>query len=167
MERLKGKFTQRWLSDSDLYYCPIFERLFYAQYHYLKRKGVELKPEHLHRLGDEEALTEAEAEAEAEGNDYRALFTIEGGLDEFHHLADSIDALNRGFITLLEAPRSEPLAAMPLVRLQLDNLTYLAAELKYPFRVLYRVFNTQRTRSGSSACPRMCGSAGRGERARR
>lgn len=30
---------------------------------------------------------------------------------------------------------------MPLIRLQLDNLTYLAAELKHPFRVLYKVFS--------------------------
>ena len=30
---------------------------------------------------------------------------------------------------------------MPLIRLQLENLTFLKAELMYPFRILYRVFN--------------------------
>lgn len=38
-EKLKGKFTQRWLSKSDEYYSPIFARLFYAQYSYLEKKG--------------------------------------------------------------------------------------------------------------------------------
>lgn len=37
--KLKGKFTQRWLSKSDEYYSPIFARLFYAQYSYLEKKG--------------------------------------------------------------------------------------------------------------------------------
>lgn len=30
--KLKGKFTQWWLSRSDEYYSPIFSRLFYAQF---------------------------------------------------------------------------------------------------------------------------------------
>ena len=42
MEWLKGKFTQRCLVDSDLYYNPIFERLFYAQYSYLEKKGYSI-----------------------------------------------------------------------------------------------------------------------------
>ncbi len=44
-EKLKGKFTQRWLSKSDEYYSPIFARLFYAQYSYLEKKGYAISLE--------------------------------------------------------------------------------------------------------------------------
>ena len=71
-------------------------------------------------------------------NEYRGMGYLEIGLGDFYEISTSINALNRGFIKLLEA--AEPLAAMPLIRLQLDNLTYLASELKHTFRVLYEVF---------------------------
>lgn len=64
---------------------------------------------------------------------------IQVRLGDFNEIETSINALNRGFIKLLEA--AEPLAAMPLIRLQLENLTFLKAEPMNPFRVLYRVFN--------------------------
>lgn len=38
-QKLKGRFTQRWLANSDEYYYSIFVRLFYAQYSYLEKKG--------------------------------------------------------------------------------------------------------------------------------
>lgn len=47
LEKLKGKFTQRWLSRSDEFYSPIFARLFYAQFHYLDRKGYTSPPDFL------------------------------------------------------------------------------------------------------------------------
>lgn len=47
LEKLKGKFTQRWLSRSDEFYSPIFARLFYAQFHYLDRKGYTSSPDFL------------------------------------------------------------------------------------------------------------------------
>lgn len=156
--KLQGKFTQRWLSRSDEYYSPIFTRLFYAQFAYLDRKGYTIPLDFLKAVNEAEekglnfdeieGLTELTApivesiRAKGEAfdlNELRAMFFIQIGLGDFVEISTSINALNRGFITLLEA--NEPLAAMPLIRLQLENLTYLAAELKYPFRVLYRVFN--------------------------
>ena len=148
MERLKGKFTQRWLSRSDEYYSPIFARLFYAQYSYLEKKGYAITlevntPEQI-EAGDVTITKEKiQAVVESRGysfdeNENRGMRYLEIGLGDFYEIQTSINALNRGFIQLLEA--TEPLAAMPLIRLQLDNLTYLAAELKYPFRVLYKVF---------------------------
>lgn len=134
MVRLKGKFTQRWLSASEEYYYPLWSRLFYAQFHYLQNKGIEVDVEDYADDSFEEALVKLEAK----GGEYRAMYFLQFGLDDVIDIASSIDSLNRGFIKLLEA--AEPLAAMALVRLQLDNLTYLAAELKYPFRILYKVF---------------------------
>ena len=156
--KLKGKFTQRWLSRSDEFYSPIFARLFYAQSHYLDRKGYTLPPDFLTAVINAEKerkdLDEVEGLAEAAApiaeslktkgeafdlNELRAMFMIQIGLGDFNEIETSINALNRGFIKLLEA--AEPLAAMPLIRLQLENLTFLKAELMNPFRVLYRVFN--------------------------
>lgn len=147
-EKLKGKFTQRWLSRSDEFYSPIFARLFYAQYCYLEKKGYAITlevntPEQI-EAGDVTITKEKiKAVVESRGysfneNEYRGMGYLEIGLGDFYEISTSINALNRGFIKLLEA--AEPLAAMPLIRLQLDNLTYLAAELKHPFRVLYKVF---------------------------
>lgn len=156
--KLKGKFTQRWLSRSDEYYSPIFCRLFYAQCSYLDKKGYCFPSELLTAIFN--AAKEGEALEDIEGideliaplkdsikakgeafdmNEFRAMVMIQLGLGDFVEIETSINALNRGFIKLLEA--AEPLAAMPLIRLQLENLTFLKAELMYPFRVLYRVFN--------------------------
>lgn len=57
--KLKGKFTQWWLSRSDEYYSPIFSRLFYAQFNYIDKKGYTLPSE----------LTAAIYDAEKEGKD--------------------------------------------------------------------------------------------------
>ena len=158
MEKLKGKFTQRWLSRSDEYYIPIFSRLFYAQFNYLDKKGYTLPSELITAIYDaekegkvlediegiEELIAPLKESITAKGNAFdlnelRSMVMIQLGLGDFIEIDTSINALNRGFIKLLEA--AEPLAAMPLIRLQLENLTFLKAELMYPFRVLYRVFN--------------------------
>ena len=47
--KLKGKFTQRWLAASDEYYSPIFSRLHYAQYNFLK-KNPPMTDDVLHHL---------------------------------------------------------------------------------------------------------------------
>lgn len=152
-EKLKGKFTQRWLSNSSEYYLPIFVRLYNAQFNYLDRKGYTIPLEALQQLeavdenGRELILDEPTKNKLIEGlnikggfnpDEFRAMLYIQAGYGDWSELAASIDAMNKGFIKLLEA--AEPLAAMPLIRLQLENLTYLFAELKYPFRILHKVF---------------------------
>lgn len=138
--KLKGKFTQKWLTDSDDYYNPIFIRLKNAAGNYFRRQGLEMQPEGLFEAETLEDILKEEilSKIEAHGNEVRALTFLQCGISEFNYIESSISSLNRGFIKLLEA--AEPLAAMALVRLQLDNLTYLAAELKYPFRILYKVY---------------------------
>ena len=94
--RLKGKFTQRWLRRSDEFYSPIFARLFFAQFHYLDRKGYTLPPDFITSVinADKEGkdLTEVEGLAEAAApiaeslkakgeafdlNELRAMFMIQ------------------------------------------------------------------------------------------
>lgn len=138
--KLKGKFTAKWLKESESYYIPLFRRWSAAEKSYFSRNNIEAHPEPLFTAKDLEDIFKPEilSEIEAFGNDSRALTFRQCGISEINYIQDSINSLNRGFMILLEA--AEPLAAMALVRLQLDNLTYLAAELKYPFRILYKVY---------------------------
>lgn len=138
--KLKGKFTSRWLKESASFYQPLFQRWAEAENRYFKRNKIEAHPEPLFNTKDLEDIFKPEilSEIESYGNESRALTFRQCGISELNYIQDSIDSLNRGFFILLES--AEPLAAMALVRLQLDNLTYLAAELKYPFRILYKVY---------------------------
>lgn len=138
--KLKGKFTLRWLKESASYYYPLFSRWSEAESSYFSRNSIEAHPEPLFTTKDLEDIFKPEilSEIEAFGNASRALTFRQCGISEINYIQESINSLNRGFMVLLEA--AEPLSAMALVRLQLDNLTYLAAELKYPFRILYKVY---------------------------
>lgn len=136
-DKLKGKFSQRWLAASDEYYSPIFIRLFYAQYNFLK-KNPPMNDDVLHHLmaGD---LINSDEEIEAMLNPYqRGWYLLNTGIDYFTLIADSINGINRSFNLLLEA--GELTTAKALIRLQLDNLTYVMAELKHPFRIFYKVY---------------------------
>lgn len=90
MVRLKGKFTQRWLSASEEYYYPLWSRLFYAQFHYLQNKGIEVDVEDYADDSFEEALVKLEAK----GGEYRAMYFLQFGLDDVIDIASSIDSLN-------------------------------------------------------------------------
>lgn len=68
----------------------------------------------------------------------KAWVIINCGYDYFTFIADSVNSLNRSFNLLIEA--GELATAKALIRLQLDNLTYVMAELKYPFRIFYKVY---------------------------
>lgn len=68
----------------------------------------------------------------------KAWVIINCGIDYFTLIADSVNGINRSFNLLLEA--GELATAKALIRLQLDNLTYVMAELKYPFRIFYKVY---------------------------
>ena len=137
LNKLKGLFSQRWLNESYYYYYPLFDRLTKAQSKYLYNKGyINLKYPNL----DKE---EVKAKVESEGftfleREYKATLNLMLGMGEFDYIEDAIDSTNRGFINLLKAGESLP--AMALIRLQLENLTYIYAEFKHPFRVLSEVF---------------------------
>ena len=63
---VKRKIHTAWLSKSDEYYSPIFSRLFYAQFHYLDRKGYTLPSE----------LITAIYDAEKEGKELDTTFSF-------------------------------------------------------------------------------------------
>lgn len=136
-EKLKGKFTQRWLAASDEYYSPIFGRLFYAQFHFLK-KNPPMTDEVLSHLIKGDLVNSDEEIEQNLSPEERAWLMINCGIDYFTFIADSVNSLNRSFSLLLEA--GELTTAKALIRLQLDNLTYVMAELKYPFRIFYKVY---------------------------
>lgn len=60
------------------------------------------------------------------------------GYDHFTLIDDSVNGINRSFNLLLDA--GEITTAKALIRLQLDNLTYIMAELISPFRIFYKVY---------------------------
>ena len=135
--KLKGKFTQRWLANSDEYYSPIFVRLYYAQYNFLKQNPP-LTDDVLQHLmkGD---LVNSDDEIDQMLDPYqKAWYFVNMGIDYFTLISDSISGINRSFNLLLEA--GELATAKALIRIQLDNLTYIMAELKHPFRVFYKVY---------------------------
>ena len=136
-ERLKGKFTQRWLAASDEYYSPIFSRLYYAQYNFLQ-KNPPMTDEVLSHLMKGDLSNSDEEIEQLLSPIQRAWYLINCGWDYFTLIAESINSLNRSFNLLLEA--GELATAKALIRLQLDNLTYVVAELKYPFRIFYKVY---------------------------
>lgn len=136
-EKLKGKFTQRWLSRSDEYYTPIFVRLFYAQFYFLQ-KNPPMTDDVLHHLMKGDLSNSDEEIEQLLSPIQRAWYMINCGYDYFTLIAESINGLNRSFNLLLEA--GELATAKALIRLQLDNLTYVVAELKYPFRIFYKVY---------------------------
>lgn len=136
-QKLKGKFTQRWLSRSDEYYTPIFVRLFYAQFYFLQ-KNPPMTDDVLHHLMKGDLSNSDEEIEQLLSPIQRAWYMINCGYDYFTLIAESINGLNRSFNLLLEA--GELATAKALIRLQLDNLTYVVAELKYPFRIFYKVY---------------------------
>lgn len=75
-EKLKGKFTQRWISRSEEYYTPLFDRLFYAQYSYLEKKGyavsLDINTPEMIEAGDV-TITKEKIRAVVESNGYTLM----------------------------------------------------------------------------------------------
>ena len=134
MARTRFKFED--LLDSGKFYLSFIENLFCAQIHYLETKnGWNSDTYYKSGLSEEEI--------EAKDDEFRAYCTLEKGLDDYGNLWDSVRCLNRAFVKLLDD--AEILVAYPLIRLQLDNLTYIFAEMLYPCKVLHKIFKKGRT----------------------
>ncbi|MCF0114973.1 MAG: hypothetical protein HUJ56_06425 [Erysipelotrichaceae bacterium] len=131
-------FTEKWLKYSSEYYLPLLCRLTDAQESYFDIKGISPNPDWLvwkDTMGDVEAMRNLEAF----GNDVRVATFCNNEYTDFIYIIRSISSLNSGFVKLLEG--EDVLAAIALLRLQLDNLTYLIAEAEYPFNILFKVYN--------------------------
>ena len=69
---------------------------------------------------------------------YVGWHDTEKGYDYFTPLTKSIVDINRCFIRLFNI--GEPKTALPLLRMQVDNLLYIYAETLYPNKVLRYIF---------------------------
>lgn len=61
------------------------------------------------------------------------------GMCDYDPIITAIINYNRAFKKLLDI--KEPLVAMPIVRIQMENLVYLFAESLYPNKILYKVYD--------------------------
>ena len=117
---MKKRFTYKDLADSSNYYYPIFEAIFYANCKYYKT-----------------------SEQNTPLNTDNPRCTIQNflntGDDDFYNIFDTLNIYNRCFIDLLN--KTEALVALPLIRLQLENLTAIYAETLHPFQILHKLFD--------------------------
>ena len=116
---MRKRFTYKDLADSGEFYFPIFLAIFDANCVYHKAIGWNGKL-----------------------NTDNPRCTIQNylncGYDDFRYISDIIPIYNRCFIELLS--KAEPLVALPLIRLQLENLTAIYAETLYPFKILHKLY---------------------------
>lgn len=64
------------------------------------------------------------------------------GFCDYDPIITAIINYNRAFKKLLDI--KEPLVAMPIVRIQMENLVYLYAESLYPNKILYKVYDNSK-----------------------
>lgn len=107
----RSEFNYPHLEDSSVIYNPLFEAMYNANYKYYTQHAKE---------------------------ESRALATLQDGLDNFYYIAGIINQYNKCFYKLLLG--GDVIVAFSMVRIQLDNLCAIYADTKYPFEILYRVF---------------------------
>ena len=120
---MKKRFTYKDLADSRTYYYPIFEAIFYANWKFYKGND----------------FASGKLVVDENSNTYRILKTLSLGLDDLGNICDTLIIYNRCFIDLLG--KAEALVALPLIRLQLENLTAIYAETLHPFQILHKLYD--------------------------
>lgn len=114
--RFRRRFYPSDMEHSEDFYQAIGIRIFYAEYYALE----ETPDEDRTRLWEKVNL----------------------GIDDFTPMIENVVTINRSFHKLLKS--LEPLAALALVRIQIDNLKHIFAEVKYPAKILYRIYENGR-----------------------
>jgi hypothetical protein len=117
---MKKRFTYKDLADSSNYYYPIFEAIFYANCKYYK-------------------TSEQTTPLNTENPRCTIQNLLNTGDDDLFNIFDTLNIYNRCFIDLLN--KAEALVALPLIRLQLENLTAIYAETLHPFQILHRLYD--------------------------
>ena len=117
---MKKRFTYKDLADSSNYYYPIFEAIFYANCKYYK-------------------TSEQNTPLNTENPRCTIQNLLNSGDDDLFNIFDTLNIYNRCFIDLLN--KAEALVALPLIRLQLENLTAIYAETLHPFQILHRLYD--------------------------
>lgn len=151
--RYKGKFTKKWLANSFDYYCPICVNYNYASFKYYNKLGYKIAPEYLSDGVKVDYHNWKISIDEADIKYFKERLQVEGGAKEHiikglirmmvdgseaYYVINCAESLNNGFIALIKA--KEASLAKALVRLQIENLTNLFAELKHPFQVLHKIY---------------------------
>ena len=117
---MKKRFTYKDLEDSSNYYYPIFEAIFYANCELYK-------------------TSEQKPPLNIDNPRCTIQNFLNTGDDDLYNIFDSLNIYNRCFVELLN--KTEALVALPLIRLQLDNLTAIYAETLHPFQILHKLFD--------------------------
>jgi len=117
---MKKRFTYKDLEDSSAYYYPIFDAIFYANCDLYK-------------------TSEQKPPLDSDNPRCTIQNYLNLGLDDFCNISDTINIYNRCFIDLLG--KAEALVALPLIRLQLENLTTIYAETLHPFQILHKLYD--------------------------
>ena len=81
-------------------------------------------------------------DVEFTSNEERLTTKVNLGFDDFTPMIENVITINRCFIKLLKSV--EPLGALALVRVQIDNLKHIYAETKYPNKILHRIYEVGR-----------------------
>lgn len=134
MATIRFKFED--LSDSNKRFYPYREKMCNALMDYLETKNGWSFNAHFREAPD------TIEEVEARGDEYRGYDFLCANWDDFAYAFNSVNRINRVFAKLLDD--GEIMVAHILIRVQLDNLTYIYAEMCYPFKVLYKVFEKKR-----------------------
>lgn len=111
---MRKNFIYKDLVNSENFYSPIFEAIFNNNWKYYNNN------------------------APAKSSTKRIQDTLNAGLDNFYYINRILYKYNQCFFKLLT--EGEVLVAFPLVRIQIENLCAIYAEVKYPFEILYRIF---------------------------
>lgn len=128
MATYRRKFYPSDLEHSEDFYQDIAIRIFYAECYALG----EADPEKMKAFPDVEFASDEE----------RLTTKVNLGFDDFTPMIENVITINRCFTKLLKS--IEPLGALALVRIQIDNLKHIYAETKYPTKVLHRIYEDGR-----------------------
>lgn len=136
----KRKFMPSDMERADEHYNGLAERIFLAEYY--AYGGDEVECQDKLDAFVEYAEGKSEVEPEFEDDNERLAVLTKLGLDDFCPIIENVIMLDRCFCKLLNS--LEPLCALSLVRIQMDNLKHIYAETKYPGTVLYRIYEKGR-----------------------
>lgn len=128
------------MENPEEHYYGLAERIFNAEYYAYGDEG-EVDKDKFDAYAD---YLLGKGDNEPEWTDYheRLRYELELGFDDLCPIIESVIEMDRCFSLLLK--NLEPLGALALVRIQVDNLKHIYAETKYPGLVLHNIYGKGR-----------------------
>jgi len=135
----RRKFTPADMEHPEDFYGDIAKRLYYAE-----RYAINYRNASIEKVAEYKQYIDGETDKLPEfgSDDERLAVKLCLGEDDFQPMIDNVITINRCFHKLLKS--LEPLGALALVRMQIDNLKHIYAETKHPGKVLYRIYENGR-----------------------